>query len=191
MKNRYWLFRRNGVFYVQDAQTRHRESLHTSDRTEAERIRDARNQVAERPNLGIAMAKAYLTAHDPKIAVRTWQDVLDEFSRRGKPQTREHRRTVSARKPFDLIRNQRILETTATDFLAVMQKGGVMSGRGWVTTTPSTVPPRAKPGPQGTTTVVVMGPTTVYHLNRIVPLAAVAISGLICFFLPGRGEHNR
>jgi integrase len=59
--------------------------------------------------------------------VRTWQDVLDEFSRRGKPQTQEHRRTVSARKPFDLIRHQRILETTAMDFLAVLQKGGVMT----------------------------------------------------------------
>ncbi len=85
MKNRYWLYRRNGVFYLQDAQTRQRESLHTTNRTEAERLRDARNQVSERPNLGIAMAKAYLTAHDPQIAVRTWQNVLDEFSRRGKP----------------------------------------------------------------------------------------------------------
>ena len=66
-----------------------------------------------------------------------------------------------------------------------------MSGRGLVTTTPSTIPPKATPGPQGTTTVVVMGPTTVYHLNRIGPLAAVAISGLVCFFLPSRGEPNR
>ncbi len=127
MKNRYWLYRRNGVFYLQDAQTRQRESLHTTNRKEAERLRDARNQVSERPNLGIAMAKAYLTAHDPQIAVRTWQNVLDEFSRRGKPQTQEHRRVVASRKHFDLIRNQKVLETTATDFLAVLQKGGVMT----------------------------------------------------------------
>jgi hypothetical protein len=66
-----------------------------------------------------------------------------------------------------------------------------MSGRGLVTTTASTTPPITTPGPQGTTTVVVMGPTTVYHLNRIAPLAAVAILGLVCFFLPSRGEHNR
>ena len=127
MKNRYWLFRRNGVFYLQDAQTRHKESLRTCDRREAERLRDARNQVAERPSLGIAMAKAYLTAHDPQIAERTWQDVFAEFAKRGKPVTQEHRRCVAARKPFNLIRSQKLLETTAADFLAVLQKGGVMT----------------------------------------------------------------
>ena len=127
MNNRYWLFQRHGVFYLQDAHTRERESLRTRNRREAERIRDARNQAAERPNLGIAMAKAYLTAHDPLIAERTWQHVLDEFCTRGKPQTQAHRRRVAARKPFNLIRSQRLLETTAKDFLAVLEKGGVMN----------------------------------------------------------------
>ncbi len=73
------------------------------------------------------MAKAYLTAHDPLIAERTWQHVLDEFARRGKPQTQAHRRRVAARKPFNLIRSQRLLETTAKDLLAVLEKGGVMN----------------------------------------------------------------
>ena len=127
MNNRYWLFRRHGVFYLQDAQTRQKESLHTRSRREAERIRDARNQASERPNLGIALAKAYLTAHDPLIAERTWQHVLDEFATRGKPQTQAHRRRVSSRKPFDLIRSQKLLETTAKDLLAVLAKGGVMT----------------------------------------------------------------
>ncbi len=61
-----------------------------------------------------------------------------------------------------------------------------LSGRGLVTTSPSTTPPITSPGPKGTTTVVVMGPTTIYHLNRIAPLAAVTILGLLCFFLPNR-----
>ncbi len=38
MNNRYWLFRRHGVFYLQDAQTRQKESLHTRSRREAEQI---------------------------------------------------------------------------------------------------------------------------------------------------------
>jgi hypothetical protein len=90
MNNRYWLFRRHGVFYLQDAQNRQKESLHTRSRREAERIRDARNQAVERPNLGIAMAKAYLSAHDPLIAERTWQHVLDEFATRGKPRNKPY-----------------------------------------------------------------------------------------------------
>ena len=127
MKNRYWLFRRNGIYYLQDAQTRQKESLRTSDRREAQRIRDARNEAAEAPNLGIALAKAYLTAHDPGIAERTWQTVLDQFCARGKPQTQAHRRRVAARKHFDAIRSQRLLETTANDFLKVLANSGVMA----------------------------------------------------------------
>jgi hypothetical protein len=127
MKNRYWLFRRSGVYYIEDAQTRQEESLRTSDRREALRIRDARNQAAERPNLGIALAKASLTAHDPQIAERTWQTVLDQFCTRGKPQTQAHRKRVAGRKHFDPIRSQKLLETTANDFLRVLEKGGVMT----------------------------------------------------------------
>ena len=53
MKHRYWLFRRQGIYYLQDAQTRHKESLHTSDRREAQRLRDARDDATQNPNLGI------------------------------------------------------------------------------------------------------------------------------------------
>jgi integrase len=127
MKNRYWLFRRNGIYYLQDAQTRHKESLRTSDRGEAHRIRAARNEAAEKPNLGIALAKAYLCARDPQIAQRTWQTVLDAFCARGKPQTQAHRRRVAGRKHFDTLRSQNLLETTASEFLNVLENGGVMT----------------------------------------------------------------
>jgi len=82
MKNRYWLFRRRGIYYLEDAQSGRKESLCTTESAEARRIRDARNEAAEKPNLRIALAKAYLTAHDPQIAKRTWQTVLDAFSSR-------------------------------------------------------------------------------------------------------------
>jgi hypothetical protein len=155
MKNRYWLFRRNGVYYLEDAKTRQKESLRTTDRGEAQLIRDARNQAAEKPNLGIALAKAYLTAHDPQVAERTWQTVLDAFCARGKPQTQAHRRRVASRKHFDTIRCQKLLETTANDFLMVLESGGVMTqtflrclhnlalGLGWLTW--PVLPPRLWP----------------------------------------------
>jgi hypothetical protein len=126
MKHRFWLFQRNGVFYLQDSQTFHRESLHTGDRRQAERIRSAREDAAQNPNLGIALAKAYLSNRDPQITKRTWQDVLDEFASKGQPQTQAHRRRVSKAKPFNLIRDRKILETSADEFLAVLNAGGVM-----------------------------------------------------------------
>lgn len=127
MKNRYWLFRRKGVYYLEDAKTRQKQSLRTTDRGEARRIRDARNQAAEKPNLGIALAKAYLTAHDPKVGERTWQTVMDAFCARGKPQTQVHRTRVAKRKHFDTIRCQKLIETTADDLLMVLRNGGVMT----------------------------------------------------------------
>ena len=57
MKKRYWLWERNGVFYLDDSVTRQKEGLHTRDKREAERIRDARNEAVARPTLGIALAK--------------------------------------------------------------------------------------------------------------------------------------
>jgi hypothetical protein len=59
MKKRFWLWRRHGIYYLQDAETREKESLHTRDRQEAERLRNARNDATARPALGMALAKAY------------------------------------------------------------------------------------------------------------------------------------
>jgi len=69
MNNRYWLFRRHGVFYLQDAQNRQKESLHTRSRREADQIRDACNQAAERPSLGIAMASISTSFANSSIAL--------------------------------------------------------------------------------------------------------------------------
>src|ERR1041385_8766705 len=127
MKHRYWLFRRNGIYYLQDVETGHRESLKTNDSREAERLRDARDDAAQNPNLGMALAKAYLSNRDPKITKRIWQDVLDEFCGRGQPQTQARRRRLAASKPLRTLRSRKVLETTAQDFLSVLQSGGVMA----------------------------------------------------------------
>lgn len=127
MKKRYWLWERNGVFYLDDSVTRKKESLHTRDRREAERIRDARNEAVARPTLGIALAKAYLSAHDSEVAKRTWQDVIDRLCAQGKPQTQEHRRRVSNRQPQSLLKNMKVIETTADDLMKILKAGGVMT----------------------------------------------------------------
>ena len=127
MKKRYWLFRRNGVYYLQDAETRQKESLHTRDHREAERLRDARNEAVGRPALSMALAKAYLSTQDKEIAKRTWQDVIDRFCATGKLQTQEHRRLISNRKPQCLLKNKKIIETTADELMGILNTGGVMT----------------------------------------------------------------
>jgi hypothetical protein len=79
MKYRFWLFKRAGVYYVQDAQTRRKESLQTTDKREAERLRAAKNESYQQPALNLALGKTYLSAHDPEIMKRDWSLVMDYF----------------------------------------------------------------------------------------------------------------
>jgi hypothetical protein len=113
MKERFYLFKRNGIYYVEDGATGRQQSLKTKEGTEARRILHAKNEAVRFPTLNIAMARVYLTAHDPKTLERTWQDVMDEFCRRGKQQTQEHRGRVAKRRPQSLLRNMKLIETTA------------------------------------------------------------------------------
>lgn len=123
-KQRHWLYRRGGIYYLHDSETGKRESLKTKIRREAEQIRLVRNEASSNPRVGLAMAKALLSAHDPKMPARTWQDVMDEFCNRGKPQTQMCRRQIVARKGFDSIRRKKLIETTGDDFIQLLKKAG-------------------------------------------------------------------
>src|SRR5580704_9009200 len=84
MKNRFWLFKRGSTYYVEDSLTRKQESLHITDRREAERLGDARNDAVQNPVFNLALGRAYLTAHDTKLVHRKWSEVMDELASRGR-----------------------------------------------------------------------------------------------------------
>lgn len=126
-QQRFWLYRRDGVFYLHDSQSGKRESLETRSRSEAQEVRKARNQASERPTLGLALAKAYLSTQDPQIVQRTWEDVRREFCARGKPQTQLWRKRAMRSKPFGLLKHKKLLETTLDDFFAALRVGGVVT----------------------------------------------------------------
>ena len=123
-KQRFWLYQRGGVFYLHDSETNKRESLHTRSKREAEKMRLARNEAAANPKVGFALARALITAHDPQLPDREWEDVFREYCSRGKPQTREHRKQVLARKAFDPIRHKKLIETTSDDFIRLLAASG-------------------------------------------------------------------
>lgn len=70
------------------------------------------------------MAKAYLSAQDPNMLTRTWEEVMNRFCSRGLPRTQDRRHRTMSSKPFELIRRRKLLETTAEDFLNVLNSGG-------------------------------------------------------------------
>ena len=68
------MFRRQGgVYYWQDNQTKQQGSLGAKDQHAAQRLLNAKNEAFEQPILNLALAKAYASAHDPKMATRTWR----------------------------------------------------------------------------------------------------------------------
>jgi len=81
---KYRLYRRhNSVFYWQDNSSNKQGTLRTTDKREAERLVHAMNESHRQPTLNLNLARAYLAAHDPKMAQRTWQAVMDEMATHG------------------------------------------------------------------------------------------------------------
>jgi integrase len=126
MKDRYWLIKRNGVFYLQNSCTLKKESLKTRVRGEAEKICTARNEAANQPLLAAAMAKAYLFVKDPHLATRTWAEVMETLALNGQPQTQARCQREIRNRALNSLRGKPLVDTTADDFLSVLRHGGAM-----------------------------------------------------------------
>ena len=123
MQDRYYLYRRGSVFYCQDRTTGQQKSLQTSDKTEARRIIQAKNDTISQPMMNLVMARTYLAAQDPKLISRTWADVMELFCNRGKPPTRRRHEREIKTKPMLYLRKKRLVETTADDFFHAISLG--------------------------------------------------------------------
>jgi hypothetical protein len=124
MKSAFRMFKRNGVYYVQDNATNAQTSLRTTDKAEAKRLLEARNQTRQPAALNLELGRVYLKAADPRIADRTWQAAMDELSTHGKESSQSRCKREMASKPFDFIRGKPMIETTAEDLIIVLKRGG-------------------------------------------------------------------
>src|SRR5437763_11108098 len=116
--------RRNGVFYWQENDSRKQATLRTSERREAERLLNAMNESHREPTLNLNLARAYLAAHDPKMAQRTWQAVMDEMATHGIPTTQERCARGFRNKAYGPIRNKPLVQTTGADLLSIIHTNG-------------------------------------------------------------------
>jgi len=124
MEIRCRLFRRRQMFYSEDIQTGKQTSLHTKDRAEALRLLVAHEETVTQPALNTAIAKVYLTAQDPALVRRTWQEVINAYVLQGKKSSQDRSNRATRSKPFEIIRHLKIVETTQTHFEAVLKLGG-------------------------------------------------------------------
>jgi len=122
---KYRLFRRhNGVFYWQANDSSKQGTLRTTERRQAERLLNAMNESYREPTLNLNLARAYLAAHDPKMAKRTWQAVMDEMATHGIPSTQVRCARGFRSKAYDPIRNKPLVQTTGEDLLTIIHANG-------------------------------------------------------------------
>ena len=77
---RYRKFKRAwGMWYAFDTATGNSVSLKTRVRTEAVQKVKAMNETERQPGISLGLARVYLNATDPKLATRTWQDVMNDI----------------------------------------------------------------------------------------------------------------
>jgi len=126
MKQRFTLFRRGDVYYCEDTLTGKQASLKTRDPAAACTLLNARNESCRQPLLNLQIARTYLTAADPAMARRTWQGVMDQMQTHGKPSSQRRCSSAMRSSAFDRIRQSKLIETTAEDFLALL-KGSKVS----------------------------------------------------------------
>jgi integrase len=122
---KYRLYRwHNGIFYWQDNGAKKQGTFRTTDKREAERLLHAMNESHREPTLNLNLARAYLAEHDPKMANRTWQAVMDEMATHGIPTTQERCARRFRSKAYDPIRNKPLVQTTGADLLAIIHTNG-------------------------------------------------------------------
>ncbi|HXJ57768.1 MAG TPA: tyrosine-type recombinase/integrase [Verrucomicrobiae bacterium] len=124
MKNLYRLFRRKGIYYVENAQTGRQQSLRTRDLSEAQALCAARNEAARMPSLNLAIGHAYLSASDPLMPTRTWTAAMRAVQETGRPSSRARKARAFGAACFDQIRAKPIVATIGADLLAVIEAGG-------------------------------------------------------------------
>src|SRR5208282_4091181 len=101
------------------------KSLKTSDKHEAQRILQAQNESECQPHFNLSLARVYLNGADPKLATRTWQEVMEHIVTKKKDETRWRWDTAIKDKNFDCIRRLRVAETRAEHFDRALADGKV------------------------------------------------------------------
>jgi len=124
VKNRYRIFKRSsGIFFIQDNLTGKQESLKTRDKNVAKQLFVARNEAHRQPAMNIQIAQIYLRHSDARLATRTWQDVINQIIEAKSGDTRTRWEYIGKCKDFELIRNRKLIETTAEHFLKTLKDG--------------------------------------------------------------------
>ncbi len=126
MPERYRKFKRAwGTYYAYDTVTGNSASLKTRDKAEAVKKVNAMNEAERQPSINLGLARVYLNAADPKLATRTWQEVMEHILKNKTAETRRRWEVAIKDKNFDGIRNLKVAETRPEHFDRALADGKV------------------------------------------------------------------
>jgi site-specific recombinase XerD len=126
MTQRYRKFQRSwGMWYAFDNATGNSVSLKTRVKSEAVQKVNAMNETERQPSISLGLARVYLNATDPKLATRTWQDVMENIITKKTDETLTRWNTAIKDKNFDCIRSLRVAETRPEHFDRALADGKV------------------------------------------------------------------
>ena len=128
MTQRYRKFKRAwGMYYAFDTATGNSVSLKTRVRTEADKKVNAMNETERVPSISLGLARVYLNATDPKLATRTWQEVMENIVAKKTEETKHRWETAIRDRNFDCIRKLCVAETRPEHFDRALADGKVSS----------------------------------------------------------------
>jgi integrase len=126
MTQRYRKFKRTwGTYYAYDNVTGNSVSLKTRVKAEADQKVNAMNEAERQPGISLGLARVYLNATDPKLATRTWQEVMEHIVAKKTDETRRRWDVAVLDKNFDCIRNLPVAETRPEHFDRALADGKV------------------------------------------------------------------
>jgi hypothetical protein len=126
MTQRYRKFKRAwGMWYAFDTVTGNSASLKTRVKSEADQKVNAMNETERQPSISLGLAKVYLNATDPKLATRTWQEVMENIVAKKTDETRRRWEVAIKDRNFDCIRYLRVAETRPEHFDRALADGKV------------------------------------------------------------------
>ena len=97
----------------------------TREKAEAVQKVNAMNETERQPSISLGLAKVYLNAADPKLATRTWQEVMDNIFAKKTDDTRRRWGVAIKDANFDCIRNLSVCETRPEHFDKALADGKV------------------------------------------------------------------
>ena len=113
------------MWYAFDNITGNSVSLKTRVKAEAETKVAAMNETERQPSISLGLAKVYLNATDPKLATRTWQEVMENIVAKKTEETKQRWETAIKDANFDCIRKLHVAETRPEHFDRALADGKV------------------------------------------------------------------